>query len=97
MLIILNPIKNYAIRVINSKINRSGLDIWTGSAVHTEELLKILFAESLCKYQDKDSLEKTTALFKTIRPAYFFSSGGDNVYEFIIISVKPNFSFIINI
>lgn len=74
-------IKDYAIRVMNSKISRSSLDIWTNSDIHTEELLKISFAEALCKYQDKDCLDKTTELFRSINPSYFYGPFGAHPYD----------------
>jgi hypothetical protein len=52
-------------------VDRLAFDIWADSPDHNEELLKMAFAENLCRYQDVFCLNKATELFQTIPPLYF--------------------------
>ena len=52
-------------------ISRFGFDIYTDSPVHTEELLKLEFLDTLGRLQNVDALNNFTDLFKKIDGDYF--------------------------
>lgn len=63
--------KGYITQEIKDAIDVLGFDIYVDSVSHTEELLKIEFANQLGRLQDTIALNKFTELFKSIDPVYF--------------------------